>query len=742
MMLRRGIGFRSVLAGLLLLFAAVARAQDAGTVTLNFVNADIDAVVKAVGEITGRNFLVDPRVKGTVNIVSAHPVPKALVYPTLLSALRMQGFAAVESEGVVKIVPEVDAKTQGGPVQRGAVSASGDRIVTQVIALRHESAAQMVTVLRPLISPSNTISAYIPNNAIIITDFADNLKRIDQIVASLDHPPGEPVLVHVKNASALDIVAMLNRLLSEAPGQPGAAADAQQRVNLVADPRSNSVMIRSDSAARTASVRQMIEQLDTPQPQGGNVYIVYLKNAEATEVAHTLRGLYGGDQKSTLSASAPAASMGTAPSLQNAVATTAVEGSAAATSPLQSAGSTPEAFAAGGAVIQADTASNALVIRAPEPVYNNLRAVIDRLDTRRAQVFVEALIVEVSADKAAEFGIQWQVLTGANKSNVQGIGGTNFGTRGSGTNIIDASANLGSVGQGLNLGIINGTVNIPGLGVISNLGLLVRALQNDSNANILSTPTLLTLDNEEARIVVGQNVPFITGQYATTGTTGTVQPFQTIERRDVGLVLRVRPQITEGGAVRLAIYQEVSRVQDTSAAGPILSKRALESTVVVDDNQIVVLGGLIQDSLTDGTQKLPYVGDVPVFGSLFRYDTRERTKTNLMVFLKPTIVRGPVGGRETTSERYDYLRDAQQEIAPGERWFWKDQTAPQMPRQGTMPGDAGTTPLPQAPVSAPPRQGTAPAIPGAAAPGPASPAATAAPATAPAPPASPAPPAR
>ncbi|MDE2359724.1 MAG: type II secretion system protein GspD, partial [Betaproteobacteria bacterium] len=254
--------------------------------------------------------------------------------------------------------------------------------------------------------------------------------------------------------------------------------------------------------------------------------------------------------------------------------------------------------------------------------------------------------------------------------------------------------------------------------------------------------TLLTLDNEEARIVVGQNVPFITGQYATTGTSGTVQPFQTIERRDVGLVLRVRPQITEGGAVRLGIYQEVSRVQDSSAAGPILSKRALESTVVVDDNQIVVLGGLIQDSLTDGTQKLPVVGDIPGIGPLFRYDTRERTKTNLMVFLKPTIVRGPVGGRETTSERYEYLRDAQQEIAPGERWFWKDKTAPQMPPQGTMPGDAGTTPLPQVPVPAPGAAAPRPTPPAAAAaPSTAAPA-TAAPATAPAPPASPALPAR
>jgi general secretion pathway protein D len=677
-----------------------ARAQDADTVTLNFVNADIDAVVKAVGEITGRNFLVDPRVKGTVNIVSARPVARSLVYPTLLSALRMQGFAAIEADGVVKIVPEADAKTQAGPVQRGTVNASGDRIVTQVIALRYESAAQLVTVLRPLISPNNSIAAYIPNNAIIITDYADNVKRIDRIIASLDAPPtGEPMLVPVKHASALDVVALVNRLLGETTGQPGAPVEAQQRVALVADPRSNSILIRADNAARGARVRQLIEQLDTPSRIGGNVFIVYLRNAEAAQVAETLRGLYGGERAAVPGAPA-AATAGPAAPLPNVVATTTGFGaSPAATSPLVTNATTgpPAAFAAGGAMIQADIANNALVIMAPEAVYNNLRAVIERLDTRRAQVFVEALIVEVSSDKAAEFGIQWQVLTGANRtrSGVQGIGGTNFGARGGGTNIIDASANLGSLGQGLNLGIINGTINIPGLGIISNLGLLVRALENDNKANILSTPTLLTLDNEEARIIVGQNVPFITGQYATTGTTATIQPFQTIERRDVGLVLRVRPQITEGGTVRLGIYQEVSRVQDTSSAGPILSKRALESSVVVDDQQIIVLGGLIQDSLSDGTEKLPYVGDVPVFGSLFRYDTRSRQKTNLMIFLKPTIVRGMNGGHQITSERYDYLRGEQLKTAPDERWFWKDPTLPALPPQGTMPGTPQATPIGQ-----------------------------------------------
>ncbi len=357
-------------------------------------------------------------------------------------------------------------------------------------------------------------------------------------------------------------------------------------------------------------------------------------------------------------------------------------------------------------MIQADTANNALIIMAPEPVYNNLRAVIERLDTRRAQVLVEGLIVEVEADKAAEFGIQWQVLTGAsatNRNTLQGIGGTNFGTRGGGTNIIDASVNIGSLGPGLNLGVINGSISIPGLGVISNLGLLVRAFANDSKSNILSTPTLLTLDNEEARIIVGQNVPFITGQYATTGTTATVQPFQTIERRDVGVVLRVRPQITEGGTVRLAIYEEVSRVQDQSAAGPILSKRALESSVVVDDQQIIVLGGLIQDSLTDNADKIPYAADMPVLGSLFRYDSRSRQKTDLMIFLKPTILRNVSAGREVTTERYEYLRGEQQQTAPTERWFWKDPTAPELPRQpGAMPGTSQAAPAVAAPLPAAP----------------------------------------
>ena len=676
------------------------------TVTLNFVNADIEAVVKAVSEITGRNFIVDPKVKGTVNIVSARPVPRSLVYPTLLSALRLQGITAVEGNGVTKLVAEADAKQHGSEVLRGPVGAGGDRLVTRVITLRFESAAQLVNVLRPLITPNNTIVAYPGSNALVITDYAENLRRIEKIIASLDQPPGgDPVLVTLKHASAIDLVPLVNRLIAGDTAVPGGQpGDVQQRVTVVADARSNSVLLRSDNPGRVARVKALIEQLDTPGRAGGNIFIVYLKNADAARVAQTLRALLSGGSDaappptgtslsagaigSQLSATSPASPQG-APTTTavNPFVSGAVGGGGGGSNGL-------------GVTIQADTANNALIIMGPEPVYNNLRAIIDRLDVRRAQVFVEALIVEVSADKAAEFGIQWQVLQGADlqRDGVQGFGGTNLGGRGTGRNIIDASVNIGSLAQGLNLGVINGTITIPGLGIITNLALLARALETNANANILSTPTLLTLDNEEARIIVGQNVPFVTGQFATpAATTNGVVAFQTIERRDVGVLLRVKPQITEGGSVRLVVYQEVSRVEDRrDPAGIILSKRALESSVVIDDQQIVVLGGLIQDTFSDGSDKIPVAGDVPVFGNLFRYDNRRRSKTNLLVFLKPTVVRTDAQGKALTSDRYDYLMNEQERARPAPRWFWDDPSYPQLPAAGATPGTAAGA-VPHAP---------------------------------------------
>ena len=647
-----------------LVFATASYADD--TVTLNFVNADIEAVVKAVGEITGKNFLIDPRVKGTINIISARPVAKDLVYPTLLSALRLQGFTAVESGSITKIVPEAEAKTHGGPTGKGVGSAQGDRLITQVYTLRYESAAQLVSVLRPLITLNNAITAYSGNNSLVITDYADNLKRIEKIIQSLDQAPaGEPIVIPIRYASALDIVQLVNRLMADTPTTAAGAIDSSQRVVIVPDGRSNSVLLRSDSPGRIERVRKLIEQLDIPSRAGHNIHVLYLKNAEATKVAQTLRAALTGE-------SSPS------PAGPTQIATNPTG------NPLQSPAAAPPAavaFSAGGVTVQADAATNSLIITAPEALYHNLRSIIEKLDVRRAQVYVEALVVEVTAEKAAEFGIQWQALEGIGRGNTQGIGGTNFGNRGTGTNIIDIATNLGSAAPGLNIGVIRGQVFIPGLGTITNLGFLARALESDANANILSTPNLLTLDNEEARIVIGQNVPFVTGQYALTGSTTTPSPFQTIERRDVGLTLRVKPQISEGGTVRLAIYQEVSSVQDrTNSAGIITNKRSLESTVLVDDGQIIVLGGLIQDSLTDGADKVPILGDVPVLGNLFRYENRKRTKTNLMVFLRPYVIRSAQSSEKLTFDRYDYLLGEQNKVEPETRTYWPEDAGPRLPQ--------------------------------------------------------------
>jgi general secretion pathway protein D len=338
----------------------------------------------------------------------------------------------------------------------------------------------------------------------------------------------------------------------------------------------------------------------------------------------------------------------------------------------------PQAVALSPGMIQADPATNSILINAPDAIYNNLRAALDKLDVRRAQVYVEALIAEITADKAAEFGIQWQALSGAGRTGTTGFGGTNFG--GPGQNILGVAANPASAARGLNIGVINGLVTIPGVGQILNLNLLIRALETDNNANILSTPTLLTLDNEEARIIIGQNVPFITGQYALSGAATTPTPFQTVERRDVGLTLRVRPQISEGGTVRLQIYQEVSSVQDTSnPAGVVTNKRAVESMVLVDDGQIVAIGGLIQDSVKDGVEKVPVLGDIPLLGALFTYKTRSRTKTNLMVFLRPTVLRDAERSKALSDERYDYILGEQYKAKPPHSPPLPDMEAPSLP---------------------------------------------------------------
>jgi general secretion pathway protein D len=678
------------------------------SVTLNFVNAELEGVVKAVSEITGKNFLVDPRVKGTVNVVSARPMSRGQVYDVFLSALRMQGFATVEDRGIVRIVPEGEAKLLPSPMVGPGekARASGEQIVTKVFALKHESASQLVPVLRPLIAPNNTITAYANSNTIVVTDYASNVQRIERIVETIDRPGGtDPVVIPLRYASAVDVAQTVSRMFAEPPATNGAAAEPSQKFTVLADSRSNALLVRSGDPARLARVRSLVSTIDSPNRAGGNIHVVYLKNADAMKVAETLRGIYQGD--STQSARRPSQS---SPSLQPVTAATPVQGAAnpppaAASAPAYPASAGPQV--SGGATagqgqnaeqvsILADATTNAVIITAPDPVYNNLRAVLEKLDARRAQVYVEALIAEVSATKAAEFGIQWQDLSaaGAPGSGARGFGGTNFGT--GGQNILNVARSPTAAGRGLNIGILHGQVSIPGVtGAVLSLNALVRALETDGNANILSTPTLLTLDNEEARIVIGQNVPFITGQYALTGAATTPTPFQTIERRDVGLTLRIRPQISAGGSVRLQIYQEVSSVQDSAnAAGVITNKRAVESSVLVDDGRIVVIGGLIQDSVNDGVEKVPLLGDIPVLGGLFKYSTRSRTKTNLMVFLRPTLVRDADGADPLTNERYDYILGEQRSVKPAQSPVLPDMDGPTLPQRKPPPPRPDAAPKP------------------------------------------------
>ncbi|MCD6672736.1 MAG: type II secretion system secretin GspD [Burkholderiaceae bacterium] len=666
-------------------------------VTLNFRDAEIDSVVGAFGHLLDRTFVIDPRVRGKMTLETPRPVTREQAYRLLQSALRSQGFAVVETGALTKVVPEADAKLQSTPVSVGrSPGASGDEVVTQIFRLNYESASNLVPVLRPLISPNNTVVAYPNNNSLVVTDYAANVERIARIIATLDSPSTREVeVIPVQYAVAADIAVAVQRLL-EQPAAAGAAVDPGQRVVVMADPRTNSILLRAASPAKVGLAKGLVARLDQPSARPGNINVVYLRNAEAVKLAQTLRGVLGGGEGA--SSALPGAGLLQQQRTPSLLTQDSVSGQVnamqpadgAAGAPLQSSQLQPVTVQAAGAIIAADPSTNSLIITAPEPIYRNLRAVIDKLDARRAQVFIESLIVEISAEKAAELGVQWQFL-GSPHGSTRVIGGTNLPARGSGANILDAAANIGSIGTGLNLGVVRGTINVPGVGEVLDLGFLARALESGADANILATPNLLTLDNEEARIIIGQNVPFITGQFTATGTGGgAVNPFQTIERRDVGTTLRVRPQVSESGTVRLQIFQEVSSVQDTRlAAGIITNRRAIESNVLVDDGQIIVLGGLIEERIDGAVEKVPGLGDVPVVGQLFRYDSRKRVKTNLLVFLRPVVIRDGNDAYSVTADRYDYIRATRAGASLPQHWALPDFPPTPLSPMPPPPGEAG-----------------------------------------------------
>ena len=654
---------RRLLGGLSLLCAlGQAWAQKPGEpITLNFVGAEIEAVARTMGVITGRTMVIDPRVKGTLNLFSDRPQTPAAAYNQFLAALRLQGFTVVEAAGISKVIPEADAKLQGSIVSIAPANPGGNQILTRIFQLQHESANNLVPVLRPLISPNNTINVNPGSNSLVITDYADNLQRLARIIAAMDLPNATDVeVLPLKHALAADLAPLILRLTQIPTGPAGGGqgqVDNSYRTVVVAEPRSNTLIVRAANAARVSLIKSLVERLDTPSSAdaAGNIHVVYLKNADATKLAITLRAALAGT---------PSAGTSTTAGLPAAAGTAAVQASAQPST---------------GGQIQADPATNSLVITAPEPQYRQLRAVIDQLDARRAQVFVESLIAEVNADKAAEFGIQWQGVLGKNGDGTIGLLGTNFGKGGNNLISLAAGAASGAAvpGAGLNLGLAN---RINGIYV---LGFLARFLQTTGDGNILSTPNLLTLDNEEAKIVIGQNVPFVTGSFTnTTGSAGTVNPFQTVERKDVGLTLRVKPQISENGTVKLTLFQEVSSVQASSinsVTGLITNKRSIESTVLVEDGAIVVLGGLLQDEYAGNEEKVPGLGDIPLFGNLFKSETRTRKKTNLMVFLRPVVVRDANALDSFSLDRYESMRAGQRESQPLQSPVLRIDSAPVMP---------------------------------------------------------------
>src|SRR5258706_402624 len=540
-MANKKVGPARWLAALLAAFMLATAAHAQERLTLNFANTDIEAVARAMADFTGRTFIVDPRVKGTVTLNVDQPMTPDEALAALSTALRLQNIALVDAGGVIRVVPEADAKLQGGSVQTGTPAVGrGEQVVTQVFKLNYESAVSIATVLRPLVASNNPINAYAGNNTIVVTDYAENVRRIGRIIAAIDTPSSAEVdVVRLENTVASDMAALLARLL-EGPGQ---ATDPTGRVTILAEPTTNSLLIRAPTAARASLVRTLVTKLDQPSAAPGNIHVVYLKNANATVLART-----------------------------------------------------------------------------------------------------------------------------------------NFGT--AGQNILGVAQNPATVGHGLSIGVAKGQITLPGIGTIANLQFLARALESMSKANILSTPNILTLDNEEARIIVGQNVPFITGQFISAASAGaaTVNPFQTIERRDVGLTLRVRPQISEGGTIKLVIYQEVSSVEDrTVAAGIITNMRAIETNVLVDDGAIVVLGGLVQDNVSSTVEKVPLLGDIPLLGQLFRFETRRQQKTNLMVFLRPFVVRDESTARLLAVHRYDQMRRVEEATTTDPHLLLPELPAPVMP---------------------------------------------------------------
>jgi len=698
--------------------AAVPTARARATpVTLNFVNADIEAVSRAIGAMLNRDILVDPRVKGNITVYNDKPQPLGEAYRNYLSALRGLGFTVVESGGFLKVVPEADAKLQTSTVSVGVPSQRGDVVLTQIFKLNYENPNNLVAVLRPLITANNTINASPGNNSLVITDYADNLQRLGKIIAALDQPAGgELQVVPLKNAVASDVVQTVQKLIdgsvTAVPGVPGQSSST----SVIVENRTNSLIVRAPNQSRMATALSIIDKLDQPTPNGGpagNIWVVYLKNADAVKMAELLRaaisagssGNGGGGPSGGTGGSATADGRTTI--TQNPNAPSGTSGTAGGASAQSTTPVAASARPSTGGQVQADPATNSLIITASEPVYRQMRQVIDQLDVRRAQVYVEALMITVDATKAADIGFQWQGLLGAGGNSYVGAG-TNFGSTG---NLLDTAVTAGTLaaggtttttttsssstsaskilGNGLNLGWV------PKINGIYTLAALAHFLETNAGGNVLSTPNLIAMDNEEAKIVVGQNIPLVTGSFTSTGgSSSSVNPFQTVERQDVGITLRIKSQVGENGTVRMTIYEENSSVSLTS--DQTTNKTSVETYVTVDDGSMIALGGLIKDDFSDNQSGVPLLQSIPILGNLFKSQNRTHKKSNLMLFLRPLVIRTQADADKLTMNRYDAIRAQQQSAQPDHSYVMRINDAPVVP-----PIRPDTRPLPVVPQEEP-----------------------------------------
>jgi len=687
--------------------ASLASAQQAQRITPNFKDADITQIAEAVSAATGKTFIVDPRVRAQVTMLSSTPMSPAAFYETFLSILQVYGFIAVPAGNVVKILPDANARQIPSIDLPDHVSATSDEIVTQVVDVKNVSAAQLVPILRPMIPQYGHLAAYPSSNILIISDRASNVNRMMRIIRRIDQVANQdPEIVPLQNASASEIVRVVNGFYQ------GAAATEGVAVKVVADERSNSVLIGGDQSQRLR-VRALVAHLDTPLEAGGDTRVRYLHYANAEKIAPKLK-----EQITGIAQAAPGGGGGAG-----------AQGS-------------PQALAEKGAMVWADPTNNALVITAPPKIMRAVMDIVDKLDIRRPQVLVEAIIAEVDVDKNAELGINWAAFSKG--SNVPAGA---FVSPVGGTSIVDLA---GAIQQPANASttLLQGTTigigRIAGTGV--NFAAMVRAIRGDTNTNVVATPSAVTMDNQEAELKVAQEVPFITGQFTNTagttgGVTGGINPFQTIQRQEVGTILKVTPTISaEGTSVMLKISIESSSIgqKPAGAVDLVTNKRTITTTVLIEDGGVVVLGGLIEDNSVKGEQRVPYLGNIPLIGLLFKTRNATSTKNNLILFIRPKILRDQAQAAFETDLKYNYMMDQQKglkerealPLLPGVSRGKLDALPPPPP-----PGTGAPTPLgpgtsgPQATPAPGAAPSGAPVTPGVAAPEPAA----ASDATAPAP---------